>query len=55
MGIAESVLFFAWDLGVIFLGMRIFKKIFFEIQILGVIEKYIGWFLVCLFLGGWFD
>ena len=61
MGIAQiGFYFFAWDLGVNFLGIQIFqdlrfrKKFFKKIQILGVIEKCIGWFLLCLFLGGFF-
>ena len=50
MGIAgNGVLFFAWDLGVIFLGIQIFKYLRFQkkfFQILGIIEKCIGLFLV---------
>ena len=37
-----------------FLGFKISKKKNFYIQILDVIEKYIGWFLVYPFLGGFF-
>ena len=54
----NRVLSFAWDLGIIFLGIQIFqdlrlqKKFFKKIQILGVIEKCIGWVLVYPFLGG---
>ena len=48
------------DLGVIFLGIRIFedlksrKKFFFKIQILGIIEKCIGWVVAYPFLGVFF-
>ena len=52
----NRVLSFAWDLGVIFLAMPIFqdlrfpKSFFKKIQILGIIEKCMGCFLVYLFL-----
>ena len=51
---------FCLDLGVIFLGIQIFedlrfrKKFFKKVQILGIIEKCIGWVLVYPFLGGFF-
>ena len=50
---------FAWDLGVIFLGIPIFKIFrflelffFFNLGLKDVIEKCVGCFLVYLFLGG---
>ena len=51
---------FSLDLGVIFLGIQIFedlrfrKKFFKKVQILGIIEKCIGWVLVYPFLGVFF-
>ena len=49
----SRALFFAWDLGVFFLDIRIFqdlrlftKKHFLKLQILGIIEKFIDWFLL---------
>ena len=51
---------FAWDLGVIFLGipsfkiLRLQKKLFLKFGFYGVIEKCVGCFLVYLFLGGFF-
>ena len=63
MGIAGTgVLFFAWNLGVIFLGILNFKILrfrrkkifFFKFKFQGFIEKCVGCFLVYLFLGGFF-
>ena len=49
---------FAWDLGVIFLGVPncaicgLLKTIFFYFGLKGVMEKCVGCFLVYLFLRG---
>ena len=57
MGITEIGFYFLLEIQVPFfrhtdfLGFKILKKIFFKIQILGVIEKCIGQFLVYPFLG----
>ena len=54
------IYFFAWDLGVIFLGrpgfkiLRFRKKNFLKIQILRCHRKCVGCFLVYLFLGVFF-
>ena len=37
-----------------FSGFEILKNFFLKIQILGTIEKCMGWFLVYLFLGSFF-
>ena len=50
----NKILFFAWDLGIVFLGIPIFWDLRFQNKnflILGIIEKCIGCFLVYLFLG----
>ena len=61
MGIAEIEFYFLLEIQAsIFLGIPIFqdlrfrKKNFLKIQILGIIEKCIGCFLVYPFLGGFF-
>ena len=51
---------FAWDLGVIFLGVPAWviggfsKNVFLNFGLPGVIEKYVGCFLVYLFWGFYF-
>ena len=61
MGIAEIEFYFLLEIQAsIFLGIPIFqdlrfrKKFFLKIQILGIIEKCIGCFLVYPFLGVFF-
>ena len=58
MGIAEMGFYFLIEIQVsFFVGIRIFedlrfrKKFFFLIQILGIIEKCMGWVVVYPFLG----
>ena len=61
MGTAEMGFYFLIEIQVsFFVGIRIFedlrfrKKIFFLIQILGIIEKCMGWVIVYPFLGVFF-
>ena len=61
MGYCRNGFIFAWDLGAIFLGILNFKifgfreKKFFNLGLTGVIKKYVGCFLVYLFLGVFFQ
>ena len=50
MGIVEIGFYFLLEIQESFFETKIFKKI----QILGIIEKCIGWFLIYLFLGFFF-